>query len=272
MSAQSRLSDWIRTHQHRTSRLVLVRGTQELHALAVTHRSDGDELASELIAVASADLDQVGGALRFHVVAFKEGQKPPVARTAFELRDTDPADASDDPDKLSPTVAGMLSQQMAHNRALIQASSGATSGVIAMLQKMLLDTMKRCERMEKRHADLFETLEDLISQRHLRELAAKSAEASERRKDTALEKVSLLAPVVVQKLTGTKLTPDQPNATELTLAAFMESLQGEQLERLKAVLTPEQLAVMFSLYQAAQSTAEKGRAGRPNGHPSNGAG
>lgn len=271
MSTQSRLADWIRTHQHRTGRLVLVRGTQELHTLAVSHRSDADELASELIAVASSDLDQVGGVLRFHVVAYKEGQKP-VARTAFELRDTDPADAGGDDDKLSPTLAGMLAQQMAHNRALIQASSGATSGVISMLQKMLIDTMKRCERMEQRHADLFETLEDLISQRHLRELAAKSAEASERRKDTALEKVSLLAPVVVQKLTGTKLSPDQPNATELTLAAFMESLQGEQLERLKAVLTPEQLAVMFSLYQAAQSTAEKGRVGRPNGQPTNGAG
>lgn len=62
---------------------------------------------------------------------------------------------------------------------------------------------------------------------------------------------------VVQKIAVVKLAPDQPNATEVTLAAFMESLRGEQLERLKGVLSPEQLAVMFSLYEQAQKTAEQ---------------
>lgn len=265
MRPEAKLAEWVRTQQRRAVRITLLRASTQLRELRVSPTTEPDELASELVAVAGEDLDAVGGTVRYTVRAYGEdASKGPIGRMTFELRDTGEAD-EDEERAISPTLAGLLSEQMAHNRMLMKTAVGASGDVIGMLRQHLVATMKRVERMEKRHADLFEMIEDLVSQRHLRDLATKSSEASERRKDAVLDKVSLLAPVVVQKIVGVKLSPDQPNATEVTLAAFMESLRGEQLERMKGVLTPEQLAVMFSLYEQAQKTAEHARSNGAKG-------
>jgi hypothetical protein len=66
------------------------------------------------------------------------------------------------------------------------------------------------------------------------------------REDKIFEKLSLLVPVVINKLAGQKVfNTDDPSV--LMLKSFAESMSVEQFQRIQSTLTPEQSILLGQL-------------------------
>jgi hypothetical protein len=118
----------------------------------------------------------------------------------------------------------------------------------------------RLDALEGRHFETIALQEELLSQRHERDLDALRAARAEARKDQLVNKVGTLLPAVTSKFMGKEVQKDP------AVGALVESLSQEQTQALARMLRPDQLTLLGVLMQ------RHGRGGSDGNKPGNGSG
>jgi len=214
-----------------------------------------EELAREIYDQAAGDVSTIGGVQKYVVLAYgDEGRS--CGRYAMRLRGDDDLDVDGAEPSEPPTSEGFLSQTMRHKEAMFRLSTQATAALIQDLRGENRQLRERIETLEKRHDEVMQLREKLRGEDADRTVQHQIVTAQLAREETILGKVMLLAPIVVNKLAGKNVLP-APEASEVALASFMESLSKEQMETFVGTLKPEQQAVIFSMYEKARTLLDK---------------
>jgi hypothetical protein len=111
---------------------------------------------------------------------------------------------------------------------------------------------RQADQIDKLHEQRIETVtvvEDLLSQRLERELAAKQSEDHSALMHSALDEVKMLLPAVVHRINGTSQQAS-PSSETLMLKRFFESLSDEQQTTFLQSLTQTQKIALGELVQA----------------------
>jgi hypothetical protein len=103
-------------------------------------------------------------------------------------------------------------------------------------------------------------VERMLTQEAERNIAARKAEAHEKRMGAAFEQLQILAPVVVNKLAGQNLLPSGADAHPAveTLRQVLSSFSTEQLAKLQTsgIFSPAQAIAIFELWESFRKEAE----------------
>ena len=210
-------------------------------------------LASEIWTSAQQWADGIGSGPQRFAVAVLDVKDKPLAQ--YLMRAATDAVGGLSYDSEPATLAGVTKQLMRHTEAIMRGSAAAHAQLIEHLLREHARLSTRCEALEGRHLELLELSEDLLSQRSTRELTRERALMQERRKDDLLRKMGTLLPVVMAKLSGSSL----PAQLDPAVAELAKSLDAEQLDKLTAVLRPEQVIALTTVLERSAALA------KPNG-------
>jgi len=210
---------------------------------------DPEELASALLKAAEEDCKGLGGRQRYAVKIYYGKSKQAARQQRFSLYEKDPWEDSKDLDSEAANPRGVLSQLMRHNEAIMRTSVLGQQDTLRALGRMNEKLVSRLEILESKHFETVVMYEELISQKHQREIEVMQAEASERRKDEMLSNLRLLVPIAINKLAGENVMkiPDTPET--LQLRTFVESLDADQLQQILSSLNPAQQVSVMTMVQ-----------------------
>jgi len=225
----------------------------EVLSLPVPEQAGSDfvtELINELEATAVSDAGGVGGVQSYIIQSFFTKSKTrPGARFTFRVQGENEEDIDGEFSSEPPTLRGQLSQTQRHLEAVMRTSTMNTGHVMAMMQRTINRLADQNEALADDKLKTLEVLESLHSQKHERDLETRKAAHREELVEKGFDKLGLLMPVVVNKLTGRKMLPETASSKEMMISAFLESLSPEQLDKISSTLEPEQMAAFA---QAAQ--------------------
>ncbi len=201
----------------------------------------------EVDAATLNDAGAVGGVQTYILLVFRKGTPKAQARFAFRragLEDSDDQGFDSEP----ATSPGLLKQLMRHNEALTKVNA-ANSGVMLRVQaKMIEHFGNENFKMLEARMEQVEMIEELQTMKHARELESAKALNHEERMTGLLDTVKLLAPTVINKMTGKELLPTEA----APVVAFLESLDEEQQGKIAELLSPAQQVALAEMVRAGE--------------------
>ena len=161
---------------------------------------------------------------------------------------------------------GLLAQHMRHTEGMIRITMAATNSQIQQLSEMNARMMREKSEVEEKRLDLMIQMEQLVSERHKRELEEKREETRERRMDAILGQVTSLTPAIMARLLPAQAVESDAAAKALAgaIKGVVSDLSAEKMQMLAEVLGPEKgsaLVEVLSLVErieAAPAAAEQG--------------
>lgn len=209
---------------------------------------DIDPAVQELLQVVTDDASGMGGVQRYILIATVGGETH--SRLSFRMQGYD--ETFDDVNSEGPNSTGLIAQQMRHNEALAKSSHMAMGGTLQIMHRLLDRTMKHNERLLEQRMEAFEAIEEARSEKHEREMEMMEAISKQEMKTGIMEKVSLMLPTVVNKMSGKALLPETTTPKDEMLKAIVHSLRPEQVSKLQEVLDMEQLLPLLELIKTYQ--------------------
>lgn len=208
------------------------------------------------------DVEGIGGHQKYMLVAQDEEAKQ-VGRLA--VRVSAPMDDEDGEVSTEPATAkGLLAANMRHVDNAHRMAVGASATIITAQQRMLSRQMETIENMTAKALSTITLAEQLLSQRHEREMEAENLRAAQKRKDKFFSGITGLLSPIAKKLTGAAggTGSDMPFNQE-EMKALFEGMTEEEFAAFKQTLSPERFFLLLSLMQSFKpdSTTE----GTPRG-------
>lgn len=212
-----------------------------------------DDMASTLYEEARTTAAAFPGPQRFIVTAHTKDDADntsPITTMGFTVENNDEGfagQAGSEP----PTSEGLLAQLMRHNETKDKALAAMFGTVTSYLVR---DNEKKAEQIEHLlglRSQMIETMEDLQSQKHQRDLETKAQEESDTRKKDLFGKIMTYLPVAVNHLAGKELVRQKDSEMELVASEWVQSLSTTQLDAMKdaGLLKPEQLVLLGTLVE-----------------------
>ena len=160
------------------------------------------------------------------------------------------------------TGKGLLAMFMRHLEGMHRNQTVAYGKIMAGQQTMLQTQAELVERMSAKHLELVMRTEELMSQKHQRELDAMETQAGIENKQEVMKRLVSLLPPLVKKFTGA--TPDNMLPPEIhELRDWLGGITEEQLEQLKMILPPDKVIALLSLME--QNAEREEKEAPPNG-------
>lgn len=226
-----------------------------------------EEISSDILEACANDAGALGGVQTYGVFAFKgeDQNRPWVGRYIVRIAG-DSLHAGDDPAGTEPpTPAGLSAQQMRHNEILLKTNVSAIGGVVDHYQAILASQAARIRELEQGEREAKRLTEELMSQKHQRELEVTREQRIDKHLDGIADKVQLLLPTVVNRITGKTLLPESTSPEVEILRAVLNELTSEQLDKLRGILSPTQLVGLLELARHFAAQKEAAAAANANG-------
>jgi hypothetical protein len=206
-------------------------------------------IAEEIVSRAQMDADGIGGVQRYIVALYQVKDPRACVRFPFRIRANGDEfeEAGDEPSNSK----GLLSQLMRHNEAMAKTMVHAVAGLTTVMARRLESSDNTITRLTEQHTENMKLLEEAKSDQHTRDMELLTTEASETRKNQMFEKLALMVPVLINKLSGQKVFNTE-DPTAMMLKSFTESITQEQFTKIQSSLKPEQLIILMQIMNNAK--------------------
>lgn len=229
----------------------------EVETFEITESLSIDELgnlANLILGRAQLDADGLGPAIqRYSLISYYADEKAS-GRISFRLRgnaDMD-IDGEDEAGEEAPNLRGLTSQLMRHNEANNRTMVGSVGSLMGIMVRRMESQDKVIEKLMEDRQKSWEIVEEAMSNKHERDMERVDLDAKNERIAFGIKKVSMLLPVIMDKLSGGKL-PSKDDPTMLMLDELFGSMNTEQMETIRRGMSAEQQIVLFNLLKKFQA-------------------
>jgi hypothetical protein len=230
---------------------------EDIHTIEVPKEAEEDFLdytVSEILSTAESDATGIGENQSYAAYSFHGKNKKHTKRLTFcvmaQMSDSDESEKSE-----QATKQGHMAQMMRHNNALFKNSVDSMSQVLKTFQ---VTNTRLSDQNEALMADKLKTIqivEELTSLGQQRQLETKKQEAKIHMMEQSMEKLTMLMPHIVNKLTGKKMLP-APSGIQNSIESLAGSITEEQVELIQSKFTPEQQAAIMDIIQSGLNNKE----------------
>jgi len=218
-----------------------------------------DEIAPLLHQIAEAAQgdanDQNSGVQKYAVYAYFPADKLYVPRKIFRVAPLDEEVERDVVPSEPPTEKGLVAQTMRHLEAVMRHATVAQGYQMQVMQREMERISSMNEKFSQREIDFLVLFQDTMNDATKRRLAERKEEAGIAMKEEALSKLSTLLPVIVNRIAGKPVLP-QEDTSFMLMSSLLENLTDEQQKILFNTLTDAQrmtLAEVLSEYEKKKS-------------------
>ena len=217
--------------------------------------SDPQAIAELVLADAYKDADSQRGTTRYVLQAYKEGEKIHFGRHSFRL--SGGLERSDeDRETELPDEKGLLGQMMRHTEAYARMMISGFGETVRGLNTQLQESNRQLNKLAQQQYTFLDMQQQLLDRQADRDLAIRHADSEDKRKAQVFEKLSMLFPILLRKMTGegksieTLLGEDQ-------IGSMLEGMTQEQVTQMLALFDPAQQAAFLSLYDMYRKRRKK---------------
>ncbi len=216
---------------------------------------DPQALAEAIMGEAYKDADSQRGTTRYVLQAFKEGEKTHFARHSFRLpgglERTD-----DDTESELPNEKGLVAQMMRHTEAYARMMISGFGETVRGLSAQLQESNRQLNKLAQQQYTFLDMQQQLLDRQADRDLAIRQADGEDKRKAQVFEKLSMLFPILLKKMTGEGKSIEALLGEE-QIGSVLEGLSGEQITQILQTLEPVQQGAFMSLYDMYRKRKKK---------------
>lgn len=283
MANDKRLLEWVKQHAFGTRdegtfvkvSIRPVSATKkvgdEIHLLQVPKKGErGNEweatFVSEIMRVLDDEASQLGGMQHFACYAVyvddANGEAQAIGRCIVSVQG-DSGHEDDDGILSEPAnLTGVAGQLMRHLEAQNRIFMGAVTAMVETTRRQSERTAAINEKLIESRFDLLETQAEMLDNKAARDIEIRKADVQAKGIEEGIGFLRAVGPVVVNKMLGTKLLPEQMGGVQQIAKSFFHSLTAEQMQAITGAMTREQLVQFFSL---AETLTDAGDKAPPNG-------
>jgi hypothetical protein len=202
-----------------------------------------DPLLHQIAEAAQRDCDDLNQGLQSYALfAYYAQDQHYVPRKYIRVAPSDVEIERDLTPSEPPTEKGLVSQTMRHLEAVMRTTTIANTE----LQRMLVTELKRVteinQKFAEQHVDFLVLMQDMVDRSHSRRLQERREEASVAMQESALSKLEAIAPVLVNRLAGKQILPEEDSALML-MGSLLENLTDDQQQSILGTLSDGQKIV-----------------------------
>lgn len=219
---------------------------------------DVNELAQEIVQLAQDDAEVSSMPQQYCCVAFfgKDTQwsaRSPRMTFRSEQAEMMTADGSGafggGFDSEPATMQGHHAQMMRHNEMLFRGAVGSMGQIMEAQQRHIDRLMRNQEHNEEMRLKIMLEYEQLLSQRHERQLEIQREERKQAIQADMIEQVKILGPTIVNRISGKKLLPEKTDPDLEIVYRIFGTLKPEQTREIFSVFNESQLDDFEKLYK-----------------------
>lgn len=205
-------------------------------------------IASALAGAAVDDACGMGtGIQRYCLYAYFESEPGNVgARHPFMVAGLDPNEGELQ-DSEPANEKGLIAMLMRHNEINSKNSMVAMGFMFQSQQRQIARQAEQNEKLMQTHYDMTFAMDDLVSQKHERDIRTKETEATIAMKRSIGTKLETLLPVVANRVAGRDIFPEAISPSTMLLSTLVESMTPDQVQVLKQTMTPEQTVLFVDI-------------------------
>lgn len=165
-------------------------------------------------------------------------------------------DADDDEDASateSPTEKGVRATLMRQNETLFKSSVPWANQMMRMLFDQNAAKDLRIKELEEERAGMVRLQDELLSNKHSRDMELRKELFWEKKKEQAFEKAFPLLEVGVKqflkKKFGKEIVKENPSLVIESIKSFLQGIKAEQFAKLGEIFGPEQMATLGSVVE-----------------------
>lgn len=202
-----------------------------------------DPLLHQIADAAQRDCDDINGGLQsYGLYAYYTQDQNYVPRKYFRVNPSDVEIERDLTPSEPPTEKGLVSQSMRHLEAIMRTTTIANAESMRMMVTELKRTSEINQKFAEQHVDFLVLMQDMLDRSHSRRLQERREEASVAMHESALSKLEAIAPVIVNRLAGKQILPEEDPALML-MGSLLETMTPEQQQTFLTTLTDGQRIV-----------------------------
>lgn len=258
-----------RCHQVKLRHLNVNREVQgDVAAIQVKLDEGGEEdaitpILHQIADAAQRDADDINqGVQTYAIYAYYTADKNYAVRKMFRVASSAEAEMDRNLNPSEPANdRGLVAQSMRHVEALMRHMTVVTSMQFQSLTRENTRLSEMNERFAGQQIDLMTLYQDMMNQATTRRLQEKKEEATLAMKEEALAKLSALVPVVINRIAGQKVLPEEDQSFML-MASLLENMPEDQQLKFYNMLTESQkmtLAEILSQYEKKKSRWLEGK-------------
>lgn len=160
-----------------------------------------------------------------------------------------------------PTEKGLVSQTMRHLEAVMRTVTVSTSTMMTAQVGEIRRLTELNERFMSQQVDFMVLLQDTLDRSHRRRLEERDEEANLAMKESAMSKIEALVPVIINRLAGKTVLPEEDRSFML-MSALLENLSDEQQASLMKTLSDDQKMVLAEVLAAYEQKKSKWLSGQ----------
>ena len=204
-----------------------------------------------------SDAEGLGDLQKYQITPFFEKSGSGQTRFILTFQGTNP----DNEMMLSesPDASGLAVQAMRHVEALMRINVNTPAMVIQQLQRLVSSQGAQIEKHDEHRLATYALIENLTQKKHERDMDLRHQEFKDRNMQEIVDKVILLLPAAVNKISGKNILPEKVTPEGMMVRELMKSFSPEQMESLQKVLKPEQQMLLFQFYQKMQDEEERSK-------------
>jgi hypothetical protein len=217
-----------------------------------------DEIAPLLHQIAEAAQNDANdirqGVQSYAVYAYFTIDRNYCPRKIFRVSAEEEMDRSVEPSE-GPTEKGLVAQTMRHLEAVMRSATITSSMQLQTMQRENVRLADMNERFAQQQVDSLILMQDLMNDATKRRLAERREESGLAMKEEAMSKLAALVPVVINRIAGKSVLPEEDRSFML-MSALLENLTEDQQAHFYSSLSDAQkitLAEVLGEYEKRKS-------------------
>jgi hypothetical protein len=215
-----------------------------------------DPLAHKIAEAAQGDADDINqGVQSYAIFAYYPSDRGFVPRKNFRVAPSDVEMQRGLEPSEPPTERGLVAQTQRHLEVILRTTTVSNGHLFQTMQAEMRRLAEINEKFTTNQIEFMVLMQDLLDNAHGRRLKERNEEANLAMKESALSKVEALVPVIINRIAGKPIMPEEDRSLML-MANLLENLSEAQQATLYGNLTDTQkiaLAEIFSEYEQRKS-------------------
>jgi hypothetical protein len=215
-----------------------------------------DPLVHKIAEAAQGDADDLNqGVQSYAIFAYYPADRGFVPRKNFRVATSDVEMQRGLEPSEPPTERGLVAQTQRHLEVILRTTTVSNGHLFQTMQAEMRRLAEINEKFTTNQIEFMVLMQDLLDNAHGRRLKERNEEANLAMKESALSKVEALVPVIINRIAGKQVLPEEDRSLML-MANLLENLSDAQQAALYGNLNDAQkiaLAEIFSEYEQRKS-------------------
>jgi hypothetical protein len=216
------------------------------------------KLAGEIYQTIIDDANGLGNMQTYAAELYFGEAQTPNTRRPFQVYGGEPKEEGEAAIMSEPpTDKGQRAQGMRHTETLMKNLIDQTKHIVQFQARQIEMQNDRLHQMEDDRFRMMQTVEELTSRKHLRDMEIAEARHSQQMKEDLFSQFKILMPVLANKFMGGQVIPQTTTPQLETIKEVFRTIRPDQFNKLAEALEPHQIAPIIEMVSQWMDEDEK---------------